>query len=77
MFYHAQMNSLTSRTWARLVGNLDTQTVEHKQLLGTDSELENSVRVGHYGTLTTTTKTGQRRKLRVEEHLRELRTGPN
>jgi len=38
----------------KLAGNLDTQTVEYKQLLGTDSELENSVRVGHFGTLTTT-----------------------
>jgi len=28
--------------------------VEDKQLLGTDSKLENSVRMGHFGTLTTT-----------------------
>ncbi|QCE06504.1 hypothetical protein DEO72_LG9g1517 [Vigna unguiculata] len=38
----------------KLAGNLDTQTCEYEQLLGTGSKLENSVRVGHFGTLTTT-----------------------
>jgi len=49
--------------------------VEDEQLLGMDSKLENEVRMGQFRTLTTTyEKQTKERKLRVREHLRELRT---
>ncbi|QCE06169.1 hypothetical protein DEO72_LG9g1180 [Vigna unguiculata] len=47
----------------KLAGNLDTQTVEYKQLLGTGSKLENSVRMGYFGTLTITYENKPRKEI--------------